>query len=277
MRFARRRRAPIRRERRHAITLVPHVLTLMGLCAGLTSIRYALDGRYEMAVIFVIAATVLDGMDGRAARLLKCTSRFGAELDSLADFLSFGVAPALLVYLWVLHEVPSVGWALALLLAVCCALRLARFNVQSDDPNRPAWMANFFTGVPAPAGAGLALLPMLLAFATDSDMPRIWLLNAVMVVGVSLLMVSQVPTWSIKRLRVRPEYMLPTLVMVGAVVSALLSAPWGTLFVAGAVYLLTLPWAVVVAHRHKRNEPHHPPSASGGGEPRAADTPQAGA
>ncbi|WGF90584.1 CDP-diacylglycerol--serine O-phosphatidyltransferase [Marinivivus vitaminiproducens] len=272
MRFARRRRPPARpRERRHAITLVPHILTLMGLCAGLTSIRYALDGRYELAVIFVIAATVLDGLDGRAARLLKCTSRFGAELDSLADFLSFGVAPALLVYLWVLHEVKSVGWALALLLAVCCALRLARFNVQSDDPNRPAWMANFFTGVPAPAGAGLALLPLILSFATQSDSPRIWLLNAALVVAVSLLMVSQVPTWSIKRVRIRPEYMLPSLVVVGVIVSALLTAPWGTLFVGGAIYLLTLPWAVVVAQRYRRNEPGPIQTL-----PSPSDNPQAG-
>ena len=135
------------------ITLLPNMLTVLGLCAGMTGMRYALDGRWSLAVGLIIAAVVFDGLDGRSARLLKLESKLGEQLDSLADFLSFGVAPAFVIYLWVLHDVRAIGWALAMLFATCCALRLARFNAELDDPAKPTWMNNFFSGIPAPPAA----------------------------------------------------------------------------------------------------------------------------
>src|SRR6201994_5188615 len=151
------RRIPVR-------TLVPNVITLLALCAGLTAIRMAFENRYVLALAAIVFAAFLDGIDGRLARFLKGTSRFGAELDSLADFVNFGVAPALILYFWGLHDLKSAGWIAALVFATCCGLRLARFNVMIDDPNKPAWAADFFTGIPAPAGAITRLLPIYLNF-----------------------------------------------------------------------------------------------------------------
>src|SRR6266487_1460298 len=145
-------------------TLVPNLITLLALCAGLTAVRLAIEGKLEFALAAIVFAAVLDGVDGRIARMIKGTSRFGAELDSLADFVNFGVAPALILYFWSLHELKSVGWIAAMVFAICAALRLARFNVMIDDPNRPAWAGNFFTGIPAPAGALTVLLPIYLYF-----------------------------------------------------------------------------------------------------------------
>src|SRR6266851_127581 len=145
-------------------TLVPNLITLLALCAGLTAVRLAIEGKLEFALAAIVLAAVLDGIDGRIARLIKGTSRFGAELDSLADFVNFGVAPALILYFWGLHELKSAGWIAALTFAICAALRLARFNVMIEDPNRPAWASNFFTGIPAPAGAITVLLPIYLNF-----------------------------------------------------------------------------------------------------------------
>src|SRR6202049_3716074 len=163
-------RLPKRRFRRIPVrTLVPNIITLLALCAGLTAIRMAFENRYVLAVAAIVFAALLDGIDGRIARLLKGTSRFGAELDSLADFVNFGVAPALIVYLWDLHELKSAGWIAAMVFAICTGLRLARFNVMIDDPNQPAWAAHFFAGIPAPAGAITVLLPIYTYFL---GMPR---------------------------------------------------------------------------------------------------------
>src|SRR3954451_24301445 len=145
-------------------TLVPNVITLLALCAGLTAIRFSVEGRLEWAIAAIVFAAVLDGIDGRVARLIKGQSRFGAELDSLADFVNFGVAPAVILYFWGLHDLKSAGWIAAMVFAICAGLRLARFNVMADDPNKPAWAANFFTGMPAPAGAITVLLPIYLSF-----------------------------------------------------------------------------------------------------------------
>src|SRR6202045_54796 len=158
-------RLPKRRFRRIPVrTLVPNVITLLALCAGLTAIRMAFENRYVLALAAIVFAAFLDGIDGRLARFLKGTSRFGAELDSLADFVNFGVAPALILYLWGLHELKSAGWIAALVFAICAALRLARFNVMIEDPNRPAWAGNYFVGMPAPAGAITVLLPIYVQF-----------------------------------------------------------------------------------------------------------------
>src|SRR5690606_21394187 len=193
-----RRRQRKRLRAQPLIHLVPNMFTVLALCAGLTSIRYALDGAFELAVALIVVAGVLDGLDGRSARLLKISSKLGAQLDSLADFLSFGVAPAILVYLWSLDQVPAFGWALALLYATCCALRLARFNTELEDTDRPVWMSRFFTGMPAPAAAGCAIMPMMATFAFQVEWPRAWPLNAVVLIVISYLMVSRIPTFSIK-------------------------------------------------------------------------------
>jgi CDP-diacylglycerol--serine O-phosphatidyltransferase len=253
----RRRRRP--RLRQPLIHLVPNMFTVLSLCAGLTSIRYALDHRFELAVILIVVAGVLDGLDGRSARLLKITSKLGAELDSLADFLSFGVAPAILVYLWSLNQVKALGWALTLLFATCCALRLARFNTEIETADRPPWMSRFFTGMPAPAGAGCAIIPLLLAFATGADWPQTWMLNAVVMTFVALMMVSRIPTFSIKTVvvRVKPDWILPTLIFVGMFVAALSSEPWYTLLAVGVVYLASLPvgwWSAYQLRRRYERE-----------------------
>jgi len=251
-----RRRRGRRLRAQPLIHLLPNMFTVLSLCAGLTSIRYALDGRFELAVALIVAAGVLDGLDGRSARLLKISSKLGAQLDSLADFLSFGVAPAILVYLWSLNQVPAFGWALALLFATCCALRLARFNTELEQSDRPPWMSRFFTGMPAPAGAGCAIIPLLLAFAFRADWPRNWVLNAVVLIVVAILMVSRIPTFSIKTVvvRVKPDWILPTLIGVGLLVAALSSAPWHTLLAIGVVYLVSLPVGWWSAYRLRRRD-----------------------
>jgi CDP-diacylglycerol---serine O-phosphatidyltransferase len=244
--------------------LVPNMLTILGLCAGLTSIRYALDGRYELAVALIAAAVVLDGLDGRSARMLNLTSKLGAQLDSLADFLSFGVAPAVLVYLWTLRDVRGIGWALAMLFATCCALRLARFNSELELPDRPRWTYHFFTGIPAPAAAGLAMLPLLASFVVGDGWPRSWFLNAAFMVFVGVMMVSRVPTYSIKRVRVAPDMVLPTLLLAFVVIAGLVVETWLTLALIGVLYLGSIPLAVLSARRLRQREV---PAAAGGAAP----------
>jgi CDP-diacylglycerol--serine O-phosphatidyltransferase len=250
--LARHRRRPLRAQ--PLIHLVPNIFTVMSLCAGLTAIRYGLDQRFELALTLLVVAGVLDGLDGRSARLLKITSKLGAQLDSLADFLSFGVAPAVLVYLWTLNHVKGIGWSLALLFATCCALRLARFNTELEDNKQPTWMSRFFTGLPAPAAAGCLIMPMLATFALGQAWPRNWELNALVTLVVAVLMVSRVPTFSIKMIvvRVKPEMILPTLIGVGLLAAALLNAPWLTLLAVGVAYLVSLPISIVVAYRLRR-------------------------
>src|SRR5947209_9970549 len=186
------RRIPVR-------TLVPNVITLLALCAGLTAIRLSAEGRLEWAVAAIVFAAALDGIDGRVARLLKGTSRFGAELDSLADFVNFGVAPALMLYFWGLHELGNAGWIAAMVFAISTGLRLARFNVMADDPNKPAWAANFFVGVPAPAGAIIVLLPLYLFFLGVLGTTRLSVVASatfIYTLAIAFLMVSRLPVFS---------------------------------------------------------------------------------
>jgi CDP-diacylglycerol--serine O-phosphatidyltransferase len=228
--------------------LIPNILTVLALCAGLTSIRFAFQERWEMAVFAIVIAGVLDGLDGRIARLLDGSSKFGAELDSLSDFLAFGVAPALLLYYFTMKSVVGIGWALALLFAVCCALRLARFNTKVDNADLPAWTGRFFTGVPAPAGAGLVLLPVFATFEFGSGFFDHPIVTGGAMVAVSLLMVSRVPTFSFKRIKVPHDYVLPTLLGVGLFAAFLVGMPWMTLMAVGVLYLASLPLSYV-AHR----------------------------
>ncbi|RXF73997.1 CDP-alcohol phosphatidyltransferase family protein [Hansschlegelia zhihuaiae] len=231
--------------------LLPNLVTLLALCVGLTGVRMAIEGRLEMAVYLVVLAAALDGVDGRLARLLKGASRFGAELDSLTDFVNFGVAPALILYMWGLNGLGHVGWIGALILAIACALRLARFNVALDDPNKPAWSSAFFTGVPAPAGAIGALLPIYLEFLGFPRTPIGTPLVLAYVIGVALLMVSPLPTWSGKQLgaRVSRAYVAPALIGAALFVALLVSYPWFVLTAVVLVYLGLMPLAFM---HHRR-------------------------
>jgi len=247
-----------RRFRRVSIrAIAPNAITLLALCSGMTAIRMAVEGRFDVAIGAIILAAVLDALDGRIARMLKTASRFGAELDSLADFISFGVAPAVVLYLWSLHVFKGLGWIVALTLAVCMALRLARFNVALDDPDKPAWKANYFTGVPAPAGAGLALLPMYLSFITGFSGPG----SAVFVLAyeplVAFLIVSRLPTFSGKLIgqRIRRDAVLPILMVVFLFISLLLSFPWIVLTATAIAYLCSIPVSVLQHRQVKLAQP----------------------
>ncbi len=224
--------------------LIPNILTMLALCAGLTAIRFGLHGKWEAGVMSILLAAVLDGLDGRVARMLHGTSKFGAELDSLSDFVSFGVAPSMLLYFWTMQRAGGVGWALVLLFSVCCALRLARFNTMIGQPDMPSYAYNFFTGVPAPAAAGMVLLPMIASFQADAELFASPAINAAFLVGVSFLMVSKVPTFSGKRFRIPHSYVLPVLLLVGLLTAFLVTAPWTTISVLGLIYMVSIPISV---------------------------------
>ena len=237
-------------------TLLPNLITLLALCAGLTAIRLAVENKLELALAAIVFAALLDGIDGRVARMLKGTSRFGAELDSLADFVNFGVAPALILYFWGLHEIKSAGWIAALVFAICAGLRLARFNVMIDDPNKPAWAGNFFTGIPAPAGAITVLLPIYLYFLGISDgLVTVWV-TFLYTLAIALLMVSRLPVYSGKRVgkRVPPELVLPVFVTVAVFFALLISYPWAVLTVGTFVYLGCLPLGWLSYREYQRKD-----------------------
>jgi CDP-diacylglycerol---serine O-phosphatidyltransferase len=244
MRRMRTRRIPERSVNR----MVPNILTLLALCAGMTAIRFALHGNFQGAVYSILVAAVLDGLDGRVARLLKATSHFGAELDSLSDFVGFGVAPAAVMYLWTMSALHSIGWAIVLFYAVCCALRLARFNTQlSAEPAPPT--AGFFTGVPAPGGAALVLMPLYASFEWGDWIARSPYLGAVWISGIALLMVSRIPTLSLKKFHLPHHYVLPMFLGVGVLAAFATTAPWPTLLLIGALYLGTIPLTMRSAAR----------------------------
>ncbi|MBV8840002.1 MAG: phosphatidylcholine/phosphatidylserine synthase [Alphaproteobacteria bacterium] len=245
-RLERLRRIPIR-------TLVPNVITLLALCAGLTGIKLAIESRYELALGAIVFAAMLDAVDGRVARMIKGTSRFGAELDSLADFVNFGVAPGLILYFWILNGLGNLGWIAAMVFAICAGLRLARFNVQIEDPNRPAWAGNFFTGMPAPAGAITVLLPMYLGFL-QTPLPHALMLGFTLVytLAIAALLVSRLPVLSGKKMgtRVSPEVVLPVIVVAVLLIALLVSYPWVVLTVGTIAYLACLPFGWFSYQRH---------------------------
>ena len=237
-------------------TLLPNLITLLALCAGLTAIRLAVEDKLDLALAAIVFAALLDGIDGRIARMLKGTSRFGAELDSLADFVNFGVAPALILYFWGLHELKSAGWIVALVFAICAGLRLARFNVMIDDPNKPLWAGKFFTGIPAPAGAITVLLPIYLSFlGVPVSLITIWL-TFFYTMAIAFLMVSRLPVLSGKRVgkRVPPEMVLPVFVMVVLFFAMLVSYPWQVLTVGTVAYLACLPLGWLSYREHQRRD-----------------------
>jgi CDP-diacylglycerol--serine O-phosphatidyltransferase len=230
--------------------LIPNVLTLAALCSGLTAIRFALQGVMRLAVIAIIVAAIFDALDGRVARRLGVTSRFGAELDSLSDFLCFGVAPALVLYLSSLRDGGALGWVVTLMFPICSALRLARFNTAliSDTPP-PAWTGSFFTGVPAPAGALLALIPLMVSFEIEAAWPRHALVVGAVLVAVGGLMVSRLPTYSFKKGRVPRHLVLPALLATALVMGVLASAPWIGLSLLGLVYVSLIPFSWMAYRR----------------------------
>ena len=221
--------------------LIPNIITVGALCAGLTAVRVAIAEQWEFAMVAVVVAAILDALDGTIARLLKAASDFGAELDSLSDVIAFGVAPGLIIYFWSLSEIGGIGWAAGLFFAVCCALRLARFN--STLETRPRYANNFFTGVPAPGGALLALLPLLMSREFGDGFFRHPAVTGPWIVLIALLMVSQIPTYSLKRLRVPQRFFLPMLVLIGLLGAGLAGAPWHTLLILSLVYLGSFPFS----------------------------------
>lgn len=234
--------------------LIPNLITLLAICIGLTAIRMGIEGRMELAVYAVVAAAVLDGLDGRLARLLKGTSRFGAELDSLCDFVNFGVVPAVLLYLYTTHELGSVGWAGSIVFTVAAALRLARFNVALDAP-KPDYAQDFFTGVPAPVGALLVMLPIYLGHLASVNFPSVTATaSLIFCVGVGLLMVSRLPTWSFKKSasRVPREMVAPVFFAVVLLFAILFSYPWEVMAIGAVIYIGLLPAAYVNYKRRAR-------------------------
>jgi len=229
--------------------MIPNILTMLALCAGLTALRYGLAEKWEAAVMSLVVAAILDTLDGRIARILRGTSKFGAELDSLSDFIGFGVAPAVLLYLWTMSSAGPLGWVLVLLYSVCCALRLARFNTVSDEPAPPTWAKNYFTGVPAPAGAGLVLIPMIISFQIDSDFMRSPVIAGLFIIVVSFLLISRLPTYSFKNIRVQHRFQLLMMLVVGLLAALTVSAPWLTLTVIMAAYLASFPGAFISFRR----------------------------
>ncbi len=225
--------------------MIPNAITTLALCLGLTGVSLAVRGEWEKALGAIVLAGVLDGIDGRIARLLRAQSRFGAELDSLSDNIAFGTAPALILFLWSLQNAPRFGWIAALALAVCCALRLARFNARLDAAEQPHKSAGFNTGVPAPAGAGLAFVPIYLWLITDHDpFYQQWPLVMAWTLFIALLMISSLPTYSWSSIRIRRDWRLFALAGVALLGAALVVAPWATLLAIAALYLIMIPFAL---------------------------------
>jgi CDP-diacylglycerol--serine O-phosphatidyltransferase len=235
--------------------LIPNALTVAALCAGLTALRFGMMERWDLAVFAIVVAGIFDGLDGRIARLIGGTSKFGAELDSLSDFVCFGAVPAVLVYMATLHQFGGIGWAISLAYAVCCALRLARFNTAIGDPNPPPWASSYFVGVPAPAAAGLALLPMMATIELGPgffDRPTV---SAVVLLGVAALMISRIPTFSFKKMHVTPAMALPLFMLVVLIAAGLASEPFLTFLITGVIYLACIPVSVWMQGQAKRRVP----------------------
>ena len=228
--------------------ILPNILTLVGVCIGLSSIKFALDAKYELAIIAVVFAAVIDGLDGRIARLIKGTSKVGKELDSLTDVISFGVAPGFIMYFWVLNELGKLGWMLVLIYAVCCALRLARFNLTTIEENE-SWKINFFEGVPSPAAGGLILLPLILNLSSLMQFENSAIVSSVVILTTSILMVSKIPTYSLKRILIPRHFTIFLLLGIGIYLSLVIFYTFETLFITGLIYIILIP----ISYFHYKN------------------------
>lgn len=248
-------RPPFRLPRVSLRVLLPNIVTMLAICAGLTAMRLAIEGRIEAALLSIIIASALDGMDGRLARFLKGTSRFGAELDSLADFVNFGVVPGVILYITFLDEYRSLGWIVVLIFAIATALRLARFNVEAERDDQPYWQKKFFSGVPAPAAALCALLPLYInqAGVLHETIPSLLVLIYTLV--MALLMVSRIPSFSGKNLQlhIRREYVALILIALIALISLVVAYTFEMLAVLTLIYLATLPFSWRAFHHYQRN------------------------
>lgn len=233
--------------------IAPNLVTMLALCSGVTSIRYSIQEDWTKAVLCIFLAAFFDMLDGRVARMLKASSRFGAELDSLSDFVSFGVAPSIMIYQWALHDMPKFGWFFSLLFTIAMSMRLARFNTMLDSEPQPTYWQNFFVGVPAPAAAGLAMLPIMLSFEfPDSRFLQSNILNALLMCTVAILMVSKVPTISTKKIKISPSMLIPMMLMVVFVASFMISQTWLTLSMLTLMYAISIPVGFYVFIREKR-------------------------
>ncbi|WP_286831114.1 MULTISPECIES: CDP-diacylglycerol--serine O-phosphatidyltransferase [Kordiimonas] len=236
-------------------TILPNVVTLLAFMSGLTSIKFALADKWELAVFAILLAGIFDGLDGTVARLLKSTSRFGAELDSLSDVVSFGVAPAVILYLWVLEGLDRLGWAVALIYAISMALRLARFNAKLDDEEEPRKRLGFLTGVPAPAGATLLLMPLIVDFALEAvTVQNYGLVVSAYAVVVAVLMVSTIPTISLKAFRVPKAWFVPVMLVIGIVIAGLFVRTWAVLIIIAIAYLSSMPFSYVAYERRRKHK-----------------------
>jgi CDP-diacylglycerol--serine O-phosphatidyltransferase len=231
--------------------IIPNLITVLAICAGLTGVRLAFENRYELAVAMVLAAAFLDGIDGRIARMMKATSKFGAQMDSLADIINFGVAPALVLYVFVLDQARSLGWIAALIYAIAAGLRLARFNVMDERETKAPWQSEFFVGVPAPAGAALVLLPVYLGFLGVAPVGIFAYASTAYTVIIAYLLVSRLPVWSGKSetSHVRRDLVLPMILAVVLYVALLMSFTWEVLVVTVLLYLCSLPLGARNWHR----------------------------
>lgn len=246
--------------------VLPNLVTVLAICAGLSGIRFGFEGRFETAVVMVLLAAFLDGIDGRLARMLKATSKFGAQMDSLADIVNFGVAPALVLYAFMLDQAGSPGWIAALLFAIACGLRLAQFNVLDEEMDRPSWQSEYFVGVPAPAGAVLVMLPLYLSFLRLGVEPT--RLTAFIATGftilVAFLLVSRLPVYSGKTFKIPGDKVLPIILGVVLYILLLMTYPWYTLTASVAGYLVFLPFSVLsYSKRAKLEGEKVPPSDIG--------------
>lgn len=233
--------------------LIPNLITIGALCCGMTSMRYALLDRWELAATFLLVAAFLDGIDGRVARMLKATSDFGAQMDSLSDVICFGVAPAVVLHLWALQDIKRFGWAIALFYTICCALRLARFNTSLMEERKEEWQKNYFTGVPAPAGAILAILPLILSLQFGEEaliIEKSWLV-VVYLPFIALLMSSRLPTFSLKGHAVQRAYVLPVMLGAVAFILGLIIETWLVVSIISILYLLSLPISALRVHAKK--------------------------
>lgn len=246
--------------------LVPNAVTVLALCVGLTGARFAFSERWDLAIICIVIAAILDALDGRIARMLKAQTKFGAELDSLSDVIAFGVSPALIIYLWSLQYLPRFGWIIALAHAVCAALRLARFNASIDVTDQPHKSAGFFTGVPAPAGAGLVLLPVYLQLWLGDEARLPPAVTAIWAGIAATLMISNLATYGWGSIKLRPAYRLAALLGVGLVGAALLSEPWATLSITALIYACSIPLSIASYARVRRLRATGPTRTTGPSE-----------
>jgi len=255
MQHNRRREERIRRRLRREqpiSRLFPNMITICGMCCGLSAIRFAMAGRFEIAVAFILAAALIDGMDGRVARMLGATSNFGAQLDSLSDFLCFGVSPVLVLYMWQMQTIKGFGWAVVLFFSVCTALRLARFNTGLFDDNVQPWEKQFFTGVPSPAGGLLCLLPLIISLESEGEYIVPVYITLIHAVIVGALMASRIPTFSGKNIRIKPERIPIFMVLFTIMLALFVIEPWGFILILGFSYLISIFFSIISYNKLKK-------------------------